>query len=261
MGKKKLKKKVSAKKSQKRKAKKKNMLNVHDVLEKLEKAPKVEVVQEVIDEIGEAPEEIEEIVEKPLTAFKKKLKSSEHYVDGKKLLDEMVIYRNLVLTYKASPDGNTKPRIPEYIGASILKIAERLSSKPNFAMYTYREDMISDGIENCLTYLDNFDPAKSSNPFAYFTQIIYYAFLRRIQKEKKQTYVKLKLFEKMDTKGEFSHWAKKKTDGELDEKNPYADYFKMKPTDVKFFEEKAVTDKAKKNSKKKRTSIDEFSGE
>ena len=53
--------------------------------------------------------------------------------------------------------------------------------------------MISDGIENCLQYMDNFDPEKSKNPFAYFTQIIYYAFIRRIQKEKKQQQVKQKM--------------------------------------------------------------------
>jgi hypothetical protein len=52
--------------------------------------------------------------------------------------------------------------------------------------------MISDGIENCLLYIDNFDPEKYSNPFAYFTQIIYYAFLRRIQKEKKHMYIRYK---------------------------------------------------------------------
>jgi Sigma-70 region 2. len=65
-----------------------------------------------------------------------------------------------------------------------LKIANHLSYRPNFINYTFRDDMISDGIENCLQYLDNFDPAKSSNPFAYFTQIIYYAFIRRIQKKR-----------------------------------------------------------------------------
>ena len=64
--------------------------------------------------------------------------------------------------------------------------------------YTFREDMVSDGIENCLQYIHNFNPNKSNNPFAYFTQIIYYAFIRRIQREKKQTHVKHKLIEKQD---------------------------------------------------------------
>jgi hypothetical protein len=76
-----------------------------------------------------------------------------------------------------------------------MKIAEGLSHKPNFINYTYRDEMICDGIENCLMYFNNFNPEKSKNPFAYFTQIIYYAFLRRIQKEKKQTYIKYKATE------------------------------------------------------------------
>ena len=78
-----------------------------------------------------------------------------------------------------------------------LKIAQHLSYRPNFINYTYKHDMISDGIENCLMYLHNFNPEKSKNPFAYFTQIIYYAFLRRIQKEKKQTELKQKLISTM----------------------------------------------------------------
>ena len=58
--------------------------------------------------------------------------------------------------------------------------------------------MISDGIENCLQYIHNFNPEKSNNPFAYFTQIIYYAFIRRIQKEKKQAHVKHQLISKQE---------------------------------------------------------------
>ena len=81
------------------------------------------------------------------------------------------------------------PPVSNYLGECFLKIANHLSYRPNFINYTYRDDMISDGIENCLQYIHNFDPEKSKNPFAYFTQIIYYAFIRRIQKEKKQTHI------------------------------------------------------------------------
>ena len=84
-----------------------------------------------------------------------------------------------------------------------MKIAEGLSHKPNFINYSYRDEMISDGIENCLMYFANFDETKSKNPFAYFTQIIYYAFLRRIQKEKKQLYVKYKATEMIGILDEF----------------------------------------------------------
>ena len=86
--------------------------------------------------------------------------------------------------------------MPNYIGECFIKIATHLSYKPNFINYTFRDDMIADGIENCIQYVDNFDPAKSKNPFAYFTQIIYFAFLRRIQKEKKQLYIKYKSIER-----------------------------------------------------------------
>ena len=96
----------------------------------------------------------------------------------------------------AEETGDEPPRISNYIGECFLKIANGLSYRPNFINYTYRQEMISDGIENCLQYIHNFNPDKSKNPFAYFTQIIYYAFIRRIQKEKKQTHVKHKMIEK-----------------------------------------------------------------
>ena len=121
---------------------------------------------------------------------------SEHYVDNKRLYAEMVEYLNGVK--EAEESDSTPPRIPEYIGECLLKISTRLSTKPNFINYTYRDEMISDGIENCINYIGNFNPEKSTNPFAYFTQIIYYAFLRRIEKEKKQSYIKYKMLEQSD---------------------------------------------------------------
>lgn len=120
-------------------------------------------------------------------------KKSNHYVNNKDLLAAMTKYREGVQAALASE--TQKPPIPDYVGESLLLIANRLSRKPNFVNYSYREEMISDGIENCINYIDNFDPEKSQNPFAYFTQIIYYAFLRRIQKEKKQLYIKHKALE------------------------------------------------------------------
>lgn len=93
----------------------------------------------------------------------------------------------------AEEAGSERPRVPEYIGECISLIAKNLARKPNFMNYSFKEEMIGDGIENCLMYIDNFNPIKYKNPFAYFTQIIYYAFLRRIQKEKKQTYIKHKI--------------------------------------------------------------------
>ena len=114
-----------------------------------------------------------------------------HYVDNKKFLAAIIERKELMGEAEAAGDG--PPQITNYLGECILKIANHLSYRPNFINYTYREEMISDGIENCLQYIDRFDPAKSSNPFAYFTQIIYYAFVRRITKEKKQQMIKEKL--------------------------------------------------------------------
>jgi hypothetical protein len=121
-------------------------------------------------------------------------KKKPHYVDNKLFLAAMNEYRIKYL--KAEAKNRKKPIVSNYIGECFLKIANHLSYRPNFINYTYRDDMISDGIENCLQYMSNFNPEKSNNPFAYFTQIIYYAFIRRIQKEKKQQDVKAKLIAK-----------------------------------------------------------------
>ena len=113
-----------------------------------------------------------------------------NYVNNKDLLAALIAYRESVA--EAEEGGDKKPQVPDYIGKCIMMIAQRLATRPNFSGYMYKEEMISDGIENCLQYIHNFNPEKSQNPFAYFTQIIWYAFLRRISKEKKQMYIKFK---------------------------------------------------------------------
>lgn len=128
--------------------------------------------------------------------FKKNKKNNIHYVDNSLFLQEITKYRNSVLL--AVAEEREKPRVPNYLGECFLKIANHLAFKSNFINYTFREEMILDAIENCITYIDNFDPAKSSNPFAYFTQISYYAFLRRIQKEKKQLQTKYRYIQNAD---------------------------------------------------------------
>jgi DNA-directed RNA polymerase specialized sigma24 family protein len=146
----------------------------------------------------------------------------EHYVNNKDFLAAMTAYRNSVL--EAKEKGEQKPPVTDYIGECFLKIANHLSYRPNFINYTFRDDMISDGIENCLQYLDNFNPETSNNPFAYFTQIIYYAFIRRIQKEKKQITIKQRMIqeanyddmtlqpgEDRDFKNQFTEFLQKNT--------------------------------------------------
>jgi len=162
----------------------------------------------------------------------------EHYVNNKDFLEAMKLYRKSV--NKAKKEKLPKPPVTDYIGGCFLKIANHLSYRPNFINYTFRDDMISDGIENCLQYLDNFNPSKSNNPFAYFTQIIYYAFVRRIQKEKKQVTIKNKLItesnyddmtlqpgEDKEFKNQFTEYLKKNMP--VEEQQKIADSNKKKP--------------------------------
>lgn len=120
-------------------------------------------------------------------------KKPEHYVNNKIFLAAMIEFKKEV--EEAAASGKERPRVTHYIGECFLKIARGVSSRPNFYRYTFREEMIMDGVENCLQYIDNFNPEKYNNPFAYFTQIIWFAFLRKIAKEKKALYTKFKVTE------------------------------------------------------------------
>lgn len=131
-------------------------------------------------------------------------KKPEHYVNNKEFLAEINKYKDFLK--QAEAEGKNKAdllresrefrKTHEFLGTCFKKIGDHLSHKPNFVNYMFKEDMISDGLENCIEYVTNFDPQKSSNPFAYFTQIIYFAFLRRIGKEKKQLEIKNRIIEK-----------------------------------------------------------------
>ena len=148
-----------------------------------------------------------------------KRKRSEHYVNNKEFLAALVRYQEDIEI--ARLQDKVKPVIPRYIGECFLKIANHLSFKPNFVNYMFKEDMISDGIENCVQYIHNFNPEKSKNPFAYFTQIIHYAFLRRIQREKRQLEIKNKIIEKSGYNEVFND------DNKIDGSN-YSDYNSIK---------------------------------
>ena len=179
-------------------------------------------------------------------AVKLNKKKTEHYVDNKVFLEEMKKYRKKVLS--ARKRNRKDPPINDYIGECFLKIANHLSYRPNFINYTYKEDMISDGIENCLTYVANFDPEKSNNPFAYFTQIIYYAFIRRIQKEKKQTTIKQKLM----LKSGLDEIVRQEGDNE-EYQNSYADFLRKN-----MIIEQETENKEKPKPKKKKIAKLEF---
>ena len=153
-------------------------------------------------------------------------------MNNKELLSALIDYRNdvevsYIKKYGREPTKDdrgtrwdTKPPIPNYIGDCFLKIVTHLSFKPNFVNYMFKDDMICDGIENCVQYIHNFNPEKSQNPFAYFTQIIHYAFLRRIQKEKKQIEIKNKILEKSGYSEVF--------EGSMIDGENYSDYNQIK---------------------------------
>jgi len=118
-----------------------------------------------------------------------------NYINNKEFYQLLVDYKEKCK--EAKEQGKPVPQITNDIGKCFLMIAKRLSNKGNFVGYTYKDEMVGDALENCMVAIHSFDPEKSNNPFAYFTQIIWYAFLRRIEKEKKQTYVKYKELENM----------------------------------------------------------------
>jgi hypothetical protein len=172
-------------------------------------------------------------------------KKTKEYVNNADFLKALI-------DYKKRKQSNANEPIPNYIGECWMKIAEGLSHKPNFINYTYRDEMISDGIENCLMYFDNFNPDKSKNPFAYFTQIIYYAFLRRIQKEKKQLYVKYKSTEMIGILDEFEM---------LESEDGSSRQFEMYDNISEFienYEDSRAAKKAEKEAKKKPEGIEKF---
>lgn len=127
---------------------------------------------------------------------------AKNYINNKTLYTAMIDYRNKL--EESIKNGEDKPIIPNYIAQSILLICNNLAVKPNFSGYSYKQDMISDAIVDCVAAVDKFNPDKTNNPFAYFTQIAWNAFLRRLDKEKKQTYIKHKNFENSFLMNEWS---------------------------------------------------------
>lgn len=158
------------------------------------------------------------------------VKTKRHYVNNKDFYEALVAYKNKF-------DENPNTKIPDYVGQCILAICNKLSTKPNFIGYSFRDEMVADGIENCIASVNGFNPDKSSNPFAYFTQIAWNAFIRRISKEKKQQYIKHKnmvnnmLVTELD-EDTFSHVMGKKSEYN-DITNEIIDTFEKKLTKTK----------------------------
>jgi len=172
-----------------------------------------------------------------------------HYVNNADFLTALKERREQV--QKAKEAGLEIPIVSNYIGECILKIANHLSYKANFINYSYRDEMIADGIENSIRYIDNFDPDRSSNPFAYFTQIIYFAFLRRLNKEKRQSYVKNKMM--LDTDIDTFNLQ------DHDEGDSYRqNYHELLQHNGVMVEEFEISMEKKKKKKKQSVSLEEF---
>ena len=163
-----------------------------------------------------------------------------HYVNNAEMLESLKSYKAKLK--EARENGTEEPRIPEYLGECVLKIATRLSHKANFINYSYRDDMILDGIENCIQCMNSFDPEKSSNPFSYFTQVIYFAFLRRIAKEKKQSYIKGKLIQDMA----FESFELQGHDDDVEFTNAYTAFIQANSN----FDDSFIKNKEKKKKEK-----------
>lgn len=209
----------------------------------MKKRKRIETSEEEVTLTEDAKQEIEE-----------ETKAS-HYIDNKVFYAEMIKWKSFVDAEKAT--GKKTPPVTDYIGQCFLDIANHLSYRPNFINYPYREEMISDGIENCLMYASNFDPTKSKNPFSYFTQIIYFAFLRRIAREKKQMFIRYKMLEAADKNGVVRRNLLESSDG--NNEDPLAEYFHLSKNDIAKFS-KAESDKknGKKRKKSKRKNLDEL---
>lgn len=178
----------------------------------------------------------------------RKTKVKQNYIDNTKFLEEIKVHK--AKSKAAKEAGKEPPRINDYLGECLLKIAQRMSYRPEFIRYSFVEDMVLDAIENMLTYFDNFDPDHVGTrsgivtPFGYFSQITYYAFQRRILKEQKYRYTKCKILESVFVS----------VDGEtLEEYNP-ATNMKVAETTATFverYEAREATKKLKRDEKKK----------
>lgn len=168
-------------------------------------------------------------------------KAANHYVDNAKFLTALLEHRQKVLEAKEA--GTELPQISNYLGECFVKIAEHLSYKANFIGYPFRDEMVGDAIENCLSVVNNFDPAKSKNPFAYFTQITFYAFVRRITKEKKQLQTKFRYIDQLD----ISEIITQEQDNG-DFQNQFLEYLKSQTDNYEY--EKIASSVTKTNKKK-----------
>ena len=184
-------------------------------------------------------------------AQKLKPKEKPHYVNNREFSQAVMDY---AVEARAARDNNTQvPKVTDYIAKCFIRIAEGLSHRPNFVRYTYREEMVMDAVENCLRAIGNYniDTATRTgkpNAFSYFTQICYYAFIRRIMKEKKQQDIKFKFIEKMG----IDDFVQAGMDGDTaQETMAYVDTLKQRIGEIRK-KDTAIKDFAKKEKQKEK---------
>jgi hypothetical protein len=181
---------------------------------------------------------------------KNKKATDADYVSNQDLYNSLVEYSKKVK--ESENAGKKKPKLPDFIGECILKIASRLSYRPNFANYPYREEMVSDAVLNCITYIDNFDPSKSTSPFGYLTQICWFSFVRIINKEKREKYTQYKYAEQQNDK-DFHNWFNETYAGvDIGRR----DFFGLTDLDMERFEEMLTPKKKKRKTKTKKSMFD-----
>jgi hypothetical protein len=181
-----------------------------------------------------------------------------HYVDNKAFYDALVEYKAIV--QDAKTNGLPTPRPSNYIGQCIIYIADKFSRSNNgrrsFSHYQYRDEMVSDAIENCTRAIGLFDPEKSHSPFSYFTQICFFAFIRRIQAEKKQLYIKHQIIKNvyLDT------FDIQDADADQEFANDYIEFIRRNQSFDDSYFASYTQDKTKRtrNTNKNKTKLDEF---
>ena len=182
---------------------------------------------------------------------KLKPKDKPHYVNNRQFSEAVMDYA--ILCREAKEKDTTVPKVTDYIARCFIKIAEGLSHRPNFVRYTYREEMVMDAVENCLRAIGNYKIETATrtgkpNAFSYFTQICYYAFIRRIMKEKKQQDIKFKFIEKMG----IDDFIQAGMDGETaNETMAYVDTLRQRIGEVRK-KDTAIKDFAKKEKAKEK---------
>ena len=185
-------------------------------------------------------------------------RKSIHYVNNAEFSQAVVDYVTKVR--QAEKNKTSIPIVPNYIAQCFLRIAEGLSHKSNFSRYTYREEMVMDAVENCLRAIANYNIEKTTrtgkpNAFSYFTQICYFAFIRRITKEKKQQDIKFKFIKKMG----IEDFIQMGMDGDAaQETMTYVDTLRQRITQVKV-KDKAIKEFAK-DEKTKKEKLELFMG-